>query len=281
MYRIYIWSCRYDHLYKVRLQIAGITKQTFVEMALNILFFVINWGRIRIVAEKSLQLLLWHYQLWKIVWCCIIRQYYNIISAGLLRNQISWFADNPFHEKCLTAFECLINETKYKFRHWNVVPFVMNARISWSLPVAFILFSCAQQNPVNCTVSRKFFCRQNSDCGFGCELHHMGICLFLAIGTNRTFIHQPDVHGFQTMMFGPLLRFSARCNKTSESFFEKLVDIKGTFQTFILNINIWWLWLHTSQLFSSFLGNILVTFEEVGTVLFVPNEKHESHHISL
>jgi len=58
MYRIYIWSCRYGHLYKVMLQIAGITKQTFVEVALNILFFVITSGRIRIVAEKSLEMLL-------------------------------------------------------------------------------------------------------------------------------------------------------------------------------------------------------------------------------
>jgi len=40
------------------LQIAGITKQTFVEVALNILFFVITSGRIRIVAEKSLEMLL-------------------------------------------------------------------------------------------------------------------------------------------------------------------------------------------------------------------------------
>jgi len=157
----------------------------------------------------------------------------------------------------------------------------MNARISWSLPVAFNLFSCAQQNPVNCTVSLKFFCRQNARCGFGCQLHHMGICLFLAIGTNRTFIHQPDVHGFQTTMFGPLLRFSAMCNKTSERFFEKVVDIKGTFQTFILHIIMWWLWLQTSKLFSCFLGNILVAFDEVPTVLFVPNEKHEYYHISL
>jgi len=39
MYRIYIWSCRYDDLYKVRLQIADITKQRFIEVALNILFF--------------------------------------------------------------------------------------------------------------------------------------------------------------------------------------------------------------------------------------------------
>jgi len=157
----------------------------------------------------------------------------------------------------------------------------MNVRISWSLPVAFNLFSCAQQHPVNCAVSRKFFCRQNARCGFGCQLHHMGICLFLAIGTNRTFIHQPDVHGFQTMMFGPLLRLSAMCNKTSESLFEKVVDIKGTFQTFIPHLNIWWLWLHASQLFSCFLGHILVAFNEVRTVLLVPNEKHERHHIGL
>jgi len=40
------------------LQIAGITKQTFVEVALNILFFVITSGRICIVAEKSLEMLL-------------------------------------------------------------------------------------------------------------------------------------------------------------------------------------------------------------------------------
>jgi len=96
-YRIYIWSCRYDHLYKVRLQIAGITRQTFVEMALTILFFVINSGRIRIITEKSLQLLLWHYQLWNIVWCYIIRQYCNIISAGLLWNQIPYLDLRTIH----------------------------------------------------------------------------------------------------------------------------------------------------------------------------------------
>jgi len=28
----------------------------------------------------------------------------------------------------------------------------------------------------------------------GCELHHIGICLFLALGTNRTLILDTDVH---------------------------------------------------------------------------------------
>jgi len=97
MCRIYIWSCRCGHLCKVRLQIAEITKQTFVEVALNILFFVFNSGRIRIVAEKSLEMLLWHYQLWKIVWCYIIRQYYNTTSAGLLWNQIPYLDLRTIH----------------------------------------------------------------------------------------------------------------------------------------------------------------------------------------
>nr|XP_018667645.1 alpha-(1,6)-fucosyltransferase-like isoform X1 [Ciona intestinalis] len=41
------------------------------------------------------------------------------------------------------------------------------------------------QNQKNCRRAKKLFCNVEAKCGFGCLVHHYGVCLFLAIGTNR------------------------------------------------------------------------------------------------
>ncbi|XP_078492080.1 alpha-(1,6)-fucosyltransferase-like, partial [Ciona intestinalis] len=41
------------------------------------------------------------------------------------------------------------------------------------------------QNPPDCSIAKKLHCDLRRMCGFGCLFHHYGICLFVAIGTNR------------------------------------------------------------------------------------------------
>uniref|UniRef100_H2XQC4 GT23 domain-containing protein n=1 Tax=Ciona intestinalis TaxID=7719 RepID=H2XQC4_CIOIN len=41
------------------------------------------------------------------------------------------------------------------------------------------------QNPPDCRTAKKLHCDLRRTCGFGCLFHHYGICLFVAIGTNR------------------------------------------------------------------------------------------------
>ncbi|XP_078484736.1 alpha-(1,6)-fucosyltransferase-like isoform X2 [Ciona intestinalis] len=41
------------------------------------------------------------------------------------------------------------------------------------------------QNQKDCSKAKKLFCSVEAKCGFGCLVHHYGICLFLAVGTNR------------------------------------------------------------------------------------------------
>jgi len=55
----------------------------------------------------------------------------------------------------------------------------------------------------------------------------MGICLFIAIGTNRRFVHQPDLLQTQEALFRSQNRFSDRCSETIEDIFQNITKMKG------------------------------------------------------
>ena len=46
----------------------------------------------------------------------------------------------------------------------------------------------ALQHPPDCTSARKLVCDLNSNCGFGCQMHHAVHCLAHAVALNRTLI---------------------------------------------------------------------------------------------
>uniref|UniRef100_A0A0N5A673 GT23 domain-containing protein n=1 Tax=Parastrongyloides trichosuri TaxID=131310 RepID=A0A0N5A673_PARTI len=48
------------------------------------------------------------------------------------------------------------------------------------------------QNPPNCNEARFIVCNLDKGCGFGCQLHHVAYCFYMALGTNRTLLFDND-----------------------------------------------------------------------------------------
>ncbi|OQV24677.1 Alpha-(1,6)-fucosyltransferase [Hypsibius exemplaris] len=44
------------------------------------------------------------------------------------------------------------------------------------------------QHPKNCNATQKLVCVLNKDCGLGCQLHHVALCLIASLALNRTMI---------------------------------------------------------------------------------------------
>lgn len=42
------------------------------------------------------------------------------------------------------------------------------------------------QNPVSCSAARKVACKFDEECGYGCQVHHVVMCLIIAYATERT-----------------------------------------------------------------------------------------------
>uniref|UniRef100_A0A0N5BD57 Alpha-(1,6)-fucosyltransferase n=1 Tax=Strongyloides papillosus TaxID=174720 RepID=A0A0N5BD57_STREA len=50
----------------------------------------------------------------------------------------------------------------------------------------------ALQNPEDCNKSKFMVCNLDKGCGFGCQLHHVAFCFYMALGTNRTLLFDKD-----------------------------------------------------------------------------------------
>lgn len=44
------------------------------------------------------------------------------------------------------------------------------------------------QSPKNCSSARKVVCKFNGSCGYGCQVHHIALCLIIAYATERTLV---------------------------------------------------------------------------------------------
>ena len=98
------------------------------------------------------------------------------------------------------------------------------------LVVLLVLIACfcVPQNPANCSSARKLLCGQRARCGLGCELHHIGVCLFLAIGTNRTMVLDTDMLDFTKRKLQNVYRpLSSTCPHVTKEDLNEAVDIKG------------------------------------------------------
>jgi len=82
------------------------------------------------------------------------------------------------------------------------------------------------QNPDNCAKARKLLCGQRARCGLGCELHHIGICLFLALGTNRTLVLDTDA-STNRLLERTFLPLSGTCYGITAADLDEAVTIKG------------------------------------------------------
>jgi len=76
-------------------------------------------------------------------------------------------------------------------------------------------------------------------------IHHMGICLFIAVGTNRTMIPQFSRDGFPEQLFAPFQPMTETCNNTAKKEFDEAAEIKGfnyLFHFIFFNANKFLLW---------------------------------------
>ncbi|CEF69279.1 Alpha-(1,6)-fucosyltransferase [Strongyloides ratti] len=48
------------------------------------------------------------------------------------------------------------------------------------------------QNPKDCEKTNFMVCNLDKGCGFGCQLHHVAFCFYMALGTNRTLLFEKD-----------------------------------------------------------------------------------------
>uniref|UniRef100_A0A7E4V6P4 Alpha-(1,6)-fucosyltransferase n=2 Tax=Panagrellus redivivus TaxID=6233 RepID=A0A7E4V6P4_PANRE len=48
------------------------------------------------------------------------------------------------------------------------------------------------QNPSDCSKAKILLCDLNKGCGFGCQLHHVAYCFFIAAATERTLVFEGD-----------------------------------------------------------------------------------------
>uniref|UniRef100_H2ZA34 GT23 domain-containing protein n=1 Tax=Ciona savignyi TaxID=51511 RepID=H2ZA34_CIOSA len=67
------------------------------------------------------------------------------------------------------------------------------------------------QNPTDCTIARKLHCIVLAKCGLGCLLHQYGLCLFVAIGTNRVLQWNLNESGYYPGLDKAILHPSSTC----------------------------------------------------------------------